>query len=449
MRSLLIGVGVFLAVWLLSARSAAAQRDPFEDDPRGTPGHPETGGRTSTADVIRRIQERHYSLDWEYIVAFDLGYSLTLDGRFAGHCATRWDPAHGLQLSFDRSPARADCTVDELKMMLQTLWYRSLLLSVPEKDLTSVATGEGIELRRKDDQGQETWKVGVDGTVLQIEYQGRELGEMRWTPKYHEREGKLYVESLTFAWGPPGAGRRTVEYVPGYTVRDGVVLLKSLKVTRRLGEGQAGGEWSLSLDESKVMKIENTGRGLQKDRVEAYLAVTAMGDLRSEDAQKRVDACKLLERVGAPHARPALPILKQLAERDPSDAVRQAASAAVARIDGRAGSVADDRTSRVPSRPRTDGRIVGTWVGGFDLFGIPHEEHISFTAEGRVHSIRYNLQVARIVFNAEGTYTLEDGVLTVRYAGRPPGMSAVQFEGNDEMVVEVAQGVQVRYRRKP
>jgi len=198
MRSLLIGIGVFLAVWLLSARSAAAQRDPFEDETRGTPGHPETPGRTTTADLIQRIQKRHHSLDWEYIVGFDLRYSVTLDGRFAGQCQTQWNPANGLQVSFDKSPERSDCPADEVKMMVQTLWHCSLLLSPPEKDVTSVATGEGFELRRKDEQGLETWKVGPDGTVREIDYASREFGEMRWTLKHLERDGKLYVESLTF-----------------------------------------------------------------------------------------------------------------------------------------------------------------------------------------------------------------------------------------------------------
>ena len=228
-----------------------------------------------------------------------------------------------------------------------------------------------------------------------------------------------------------------------------MVLLKSLKITRHLGTAdQPSGEWSLSLDDAKVMKIENTGRGLQTDRVEAFLAVMAVGDLRSGDTQKRLDACKMLERIGSPHAKPALPVLKQLVERDPSDAVRQAAAAAVARIEGATGSASPEPAPRVTPKPKTDSRIVGSWVGSFDLFGFPHEEHISFTAEGRVHSVRYNLNLGRIVFNATGTYTFEDGVLTVRYTGRPPGISTVQFEDNDDMIVEVAQDVKVRYRRK-
>lgn len=372
MRSLLVGVVVFLAAWLLAARSAAGQRDPFADDSRGTPGHPDASARTTTSDLVQRIQKRHYSLDWEYIVGFDLAYTITRDGRFAGHCQTQWNPANGLQVSFDQSPGRPDCPKDEVTMMLQSLWHRSLMLSPPEKDVTSVATGEGIELRRKDEQGTETWKVAPDGTVTQFAYRGREPGEMLWEPRYYERAGKLYVESMTFSWGPEGAGRRTVEYTPSYAVQDGVVLLKSLKMTRQLGDGTPGGEWTLSLDDAKVMKIENTGRGLQTDRVEAFIVVMAVGDLRSDDAQKRLDACKMLERIGPPHAKPALPLLKQVAERDANDGVRRAAAAAVARIEGGGGAVATDPTSRVPPNPRTDARIVGSWVGSFDLFGYPH-----------------------------------------------------------------------------
>lgn len=468
-RSMVIAT-IALAVCLSGARADDGLFD--ENAPAATtpPGGgavaaPAAGADALARDVLNKANAVCFTLNNAYIVTALASYSVDEAGTACGNISVMWDPYNGVRAKYNGKLQTMSLAVSDVEMLAKVAWSEALFAEYSYAKQTAAQTPEGFNVTDQRDEAAavsaydaEYFRTGQ--RLLDAHGQtGMEIARVG-----QKADGKFYVKEVNLLVNDSGL---RCQYVMTYTHQDDLVILKRISMTLKSDNPRlaANGPLQLTLDKAQFLKITNTGKGLMQDRVDAFVALTVSMDLRKPERDKRLGAAKVLGKVGV-HAVPYIPLLDEVARSDADAEVRQAAAATAAQLralppaagavtaappgaaapPAAAGATPPAPAGVVPPANTDSARFVGSWRGSFTLAGVAYVENIQFLANGGVRSVVTSQNRGDVMLNRRGTYSADNGVLTVNYVGERSGSCQYQFDSENQIKVTVA-GMEIQYTR--